>query len=141
MDQVNRRQAREQAFALLFELSFHPDGSLQDILDAQEDATPDGFAVKLVCCVQENLQALDDAIVAKLKPGWRLSRISRASHAILRLAICEICYFEDIPAGASINEAVELAKLYADDDAPKFINGILGAIVREQKPELESSTP
>jgi len=137
MDQVNRRQAREQAFALLFELSFHGEESLQSILnvrDEQDDTPePDHFAIKLASCVQENLPALDETITAKLKPGWKLSRISRASHIILRLAICELCYFDDIPVGATINEAVELAKTYAEDDAPKFINGMLGAIAREQE--------
>jgi len=136
MDQTNRRKAREQAFALLFELSFHPQGSLRDILDtqsAQEDDTPapDDFALKLALCAEEHLQALDEQIEARLK-NWKLNRISRASHAILRLAVCEMQYFDDIPVGASINEAVELAKIYADDEAPKFINGVLGAIARSQ---------
>ena len=137
MQQDKRRAAREQAFALLFELSFHAQESLQGIINARDEdddtPAPNAFARKLALCVEENLQALDDAIIAKLKPGWRLSRISRAAHIILRLAICEMLYFDDIPVGASINEAVELAKTYADDDAPKFINGILGVIAREQE--------
>jgi len=135
MDQSNRRQAREQAFALLFELSFHPGESLRDILAARDEdddtPAPDGFALELALCVEENLQDLDKQIEARLK-NWKLSRISRASHTILRLAVCEMRCFDDIPVGASINEAVELAKIYADDEAPKFINGVLGAIARSE---------
>jgi len=136
MDQSSRRQAREQAFALLFELSFHPGERLTDILNARDDDTPapDAFALKLALCAEENLQALDEEIAKRLK-GWKLNRISRASLAILRMAACEIRHFDEIPVGASINEAVELAKVYADDEAPKFINGVLGAIARESGSE------
>ena len=135
MDQLYRRTAREQAFALLFELSFHPGESLMDIIntrDGDDDTpVPDYFALKLALCAEAHLRALDEEITKRLK-GWKLSRISRASHAILRLAVCEMRYFDNIPVGASINEAVELAKIYADDEAPKFINGVLGAIARSK---------
>jgi len=135
MSQANRRQAREQAFALLFELSFHPDSTLQDMRtiydDEQEPPALDEFALALVQCVEENMQALDEEIAGRLR-GWKLNRISRATHAILRLAVCEMHHFDDIPVGATINEAVELAKLYAEDEAPKFINGLLGAIARQE---------
>jgi len=134
MNQLSRRQAREQAFALLFELSFHAGESLTGILSTRDDdddtPAPDAFALKLALCAEENLQALDEEIAKRLK-GWKLNRISRVSLAILRIAACEIRYFDDVPVGASINEAVELAKTYADDEAPKFINGVLGAIARE----------
>ena len=130
MTQQQRRQAREQAFSLLFELTFHD--SLQAVLDARDEGeTPlHEFAMQLATTAEENLQQLDDAIAKRLKPGWRLGRIPRATHALLRLAVCEMLHFDDIPTGVSINEAVELAKLYADDDAPKFVNGLLGAIAR-----------
>ena len=134
MSQTNRRAAREQAFALLFELSFHPGGSLMEILNTRDDDTPepDAFAKELALCAEEHLQALDEEIAKRLK-GWKLNRISRASLAILRMAACEICHFDDIPVGASINEAVELAKVYAEDEAPKFINGVLGTLARDQE--------
>jgi len=133
-DQSKRRDAREQAFALLFELSFHPGECLRDILDTRgaEDDTPapDAFALALAECAEAHLTELDEEIAKRLK-GWKLNRISRASHALLRLAVCEMKYFDGIPMGASINEAVELAKIYADEGAPKFINGVLGAIARD----------
>jgi len=129
----HRRQSREKAFALLFELSFQPGEAIASLVErsAEGDEPPevDSFALRLAETAAEHLEELDDAIAKRLK-GWKLNRISRASHALLRLAVCEMLYFDDIPVGASINEAVELAKIYADADAPKFINGVLGSIAR-----------
>ncbi|MCL2446409.1 MAG: transcription antitermination factor NusB [Oscillospiraceae bacterium] len=131
MTQQQRRAAREQAFSLLFALAFH--ANLQEVLDARdEDEVPlDEFALQLATLAVENLQMIDEEIAKRLKPGWRLGRIPRATHALLRLAVCEMLHVDDIPVGVSINEAVELAKIYGDDDAPKFVNGLLGAIARE----------
>ena len=133
-DTTARRSARVNAFQWLFALSFHEGASLDDVLAAQREAdpdlpAPDPFALQLAKCAAEHQQALDEEIAKRLK-GWKLGRISRASLALLRLAVCEILYFDDIPAGASINEAVELAKLYGDAEAPRFINGVLGSVVR-----------
>ena len=139
-----RRASREKAFALLFELSFQPGETIASLAArACEGACPpaadsaavpaDGLAMRLAETAAEHIEELDDAIEKRLK-GWKLGRISRVSHALLRLAVCEMLYFGDIPVGASINEAVELAKIYGDADAPKFINGVLGAIAREEKP-------
>jgi len=129
-----RRESREKAFALLFELSFQPGESIAALIErACEGGDPpnvDAFALRLAETAAAHLQELDEAIANRLK-GWKLGRISRTSHALLRLAVCEMLYFDDIPVGASINEAVELAKAYGDADAPKFINGLLGTIARE----------
>jgi len=131
-----RRASREKAFALLFELSFQPGEGIAALLErACEGGDPpsvDAFTLRLAETAAEHLQELDEAIAKRLK-GWRLSRISRTSHALLRLAVCEMLYFDNIPAGASINEAVELAKIYGDADAPKFINGVLGSIARGEQ--------
>ena len=145
-DQAKRRAAREQAFALLFELSFHPEATIEALLEcavapseADDEEHPiktEPFAIRLANKAAENLEQLDEAISARLK-GWKLSRISRVSHALLRLALCEMFFFDEIPVGASINEAVELAKRYGDDDAPRFINGVLGAVARQEKTNAE----
>ena len=130
-----RRASREKAFALLFELSFQPEETPAALLAracAEGEPPPaDDFALRLAETASSHLQELDDTIAKRLK-GWKLGRISRVSHALLRLAVCEMLYFDDIPTGASINEAVELAKLYGDEDAPKFINGVLGSIARDK---------
>lgn len=132
-DQSARRDAREKAFALLFELSFQPEETISSLVEyAQEGDEPpviSGFAIELAETAAVHLEQLDNEIAGRLK-SWKLNRISKVSLALLRLAVCEIVYFKDIPVGASINEAVELAKIYGDADAPKFINGVLGAIAR-----------
>jgi len=132
-----RRASREKAFALLFELSFQPGESIAALLERAFDGDDDPpladkFALRLAETAAVHLDELDGAITKRLK-GWKLNRISRASHALLRLAVCEMLYFDDIPVGASINEAVELAKIYGDEDAPKFINGVLGSIARDRE--------
>jgi len=133
-DPAARRASREKAFALLFELSFQPEETPAALLARAcgegEPPPVDGLAMRLAETAAEHLRILDETIAQRLK-GWKLGRISRVSHALLRLAVCEMLYFDDIPVGASINEAVELAKLYGDADAPKFINGVLGTIARE----------
>ena len=144
-DQAKRRAAREQAFALLFELSFHPEATIAELLacaapDEEHPIQTDPFALRLANKAAENLEQLDAAISERLK-GWKLNRISRAAHALLRLALCEMLFFDEIPVGASINEAVELAKRYGDDEASRFINGVLGAVARQEKPNAEPEQP
>ena len=85
----------------------------------------------LVGLVAEHRAELDET-VARYASGWTLSRISRISLAILRCAICEILYLDDVPTGTAINEAVEIAKRYEEPETARFINGILGSYVREE---------
>lgn len=72
-----------------------------------------------------------DAMINKYAKNWSVNRMAKVDLAILRLAICEILFVEEIPNKVSINEAIEMAKLYCDDKTPKFINGILGSVVNE----------
>ena len=73
-----------------------------------------------------------DTYIEKYAQGWRFDRISLVASAIMRLAMFEIMYMPDIPNGAAVNEAVELAKKYDDPETAKFVNGILGSFVREE---------
>ena len=80
---------------------------------------------------------LDTLITEKLD-NWELTRVAVIDKVILRLALAEILYFEEIPPQVSINEAIELAKKYSTDRSGKFINGILDAIYRERQEEKNS---
>lgn len=73
-----------------------------------------------------------DAQIARYLVKWTLERISRVDLAILRLAVYEICYREDVPDAVAINEAVELSHVYSTDEAGGFINGVLGSLLRER---------
>ena len=79
-----------------------------------------------------------DAYIEKYARGWKVGRISRTASAILRCAMSEILWMPDVPDAAAINEAVELAKKYEDEDVVSFINGILGGFVRGELEGKES---
>lgn len=130
---ISRYKMREQAFFLCFEMLFS-DTDIDELADNAGDARDEflsDYAVSCAKCVKENSEAIDLRISSNLKEGWRISRISRVSLAILRLAVYEMMYIDDIPISVSINEAVELSKKYTVKDDSSFINGVLGAIAKE----------
>ena len=88
--------------------------------------------------IEDHRGEIDDYIRRYAK-GWKLERISKTALAVLRCAICEILYMEDVPNAAAINEAVELAKGYDEPDTVSFVNGVLGGFMRgELEKESES---
>ncbi len=132
---MTRRQAREQAFVLMFEKSFRQDEGVLDIAEAafeDDQIEKDDFALKLAKKTEENLEDID-ILIEKFSRGWSIKRIPRVSLAILRVSICEMLYVEEVPVSVSINEAVELSKIYAGENDSSFINGILGSISRDGK--------
>ncbi len=129
---MNRSQEREQAFILVFEKAFNPDSSINDIFDLaieSEFMKPSDFAEKLALETVNNADSID-AKIKEFAVGWPIGRITKVSLSILRIAICEILYMDDIPVSVSINEAVELAKTYAGKEESQFINGVLGSVAR-----------
>lgn len=130
---MTRRQAREQAFVILFEKSFHPETELDDILEISRELNlleVDDYASDLARKTWDKLFDIDE-LIEKNSIGWRINRISKVSLAILRLAACEMLYIPEVPVSVSINEAVELCKKYgAQEDAP-FVNGILGSVAKQ----------
>ncbi len=130
---MTRRQAREQAFIIIFEKSFQDDLTVEEIIDNAVEAgvlEKEDFSESLSKTVYENLEAVDKLIDENLV-GWRKDRISKVSASILRLAISEILYFTDIPNKVSVNEAVEIAKTYAPTDDAGFINGVLSSVLKK----------
>ena len=128
---MTRREAREAAFALLFDNTFSDDGMAAVIESAVESdlLQVDDFALRLANGAAE--EELDGRIEAAAHK-WSMQRISRVALAIMRLALYEILYEEEIPTSVSINEAVELAKKYGCDEEATFVNGVLGGIVKAQ---------
>lgn len=131
---LSRSEAREQAFMLLFSKSFDDEPLEETIEDNAEmfEGGVCGYAQAVVGAIQDKQEELDALIAGFLKKGWTISRISKPSLAILRLAFYEIKYVDSVPASVSVNEAVELAKKYTIDES-KFVNGILGAFVRSEE--------
>ena len=129
---MTRSEAREQAFVLVFEKIFNPELTVEDIKIITEESelfSLDEFAEKLFVTVCENVEKTDEIISSNLRK-WTIARIPRVSLALLRLAVSEILYFEDVPDSVSANEAVELAKKYAGEEDASFINGVLGSVIR-----------
>ena len=132
---MTRSEAREQAFILLFEKIFNPEQTLGDMKAVAEECgtfVVDEFAERLAVAAIDYTPESDKLIEANLR-GWKLARLPKVTLAILRLAIAEIMLFDDIPDSVSANEAVELAKKYGGDEAPSFINGLLGSVIRGKK--------
>ncbi len=129
---MTRKQAREEAFILIFEKQFNSD-SLEDILECAvqvREIEPDSYIRSVFFGVYENLEELD-GIISGNSVGWSIKRISKTALAVLRLAIYEIKYMEDIPVSVTINEAVELCKKYATKDDASFVNGILASVAKK----------
>lgn len=127
-----RRKSREQAFIVLFEKSFNEDMQLDEIIEIaieSEVIEKDSFMSKLLKAADDNIELIDNDIEKNLK-GWSKTRISKVSLALLRMAIAEMKFFDDIPVGVSINEAVEICKIYGSDEDKSFINGVLGSVAR-----------
>ncbi|NMB00920.1 MAG: transcription antitermination factor NusB [Firmicutes bacterium] len=131
---MSRRLARQVAFQTLFQV----DLSKSDIESALEQRledvalTPENqeYVRTVVRGVSQQIPALD-AQIGAVSQAWEVHRLGFVDRNILRLAIYEIVFMDDIPAGVAVNEAVELAKKYGDDESPRFINGLLGTVVRD----------
>ncbi len=126
-----RRKARELVLQILYAREISGEEMevvLADVLDRQKPpADVAEFASLLATRTGEHLREIDEIIAQKVK-RWELSRIAVVDRNLLRLAICELFHFPDIPQKVSINEAIELAKTYSTKESGRFINGILDSV-------------
>lgn len=137
-----RRKEREYAFMMVFEALFHEGEDVSELFRGILENTDDPEVkeneyIKTVFFGVADKKEELNGIISSLSPTRRLSRISKVSLALLQLALYEIYHMESIGESVSINEAVELAKVYDDDKAPSFINGLLGNAVREKNGEAK----
>ncbi len=128
---LNRSRLREKVFVLLFESQFNdpkdmPEQARLYLTESDEacDEESAAFIEERFNRVSENLEKIDELIEGH-SSGWSIDRIGKVELSVLRLAVYELKYDEDIPSGVAINEAVNLAKKYGQDGAGSFINGIL----------------
>lgn len=135
---MTRREARKQAFCLLFEQAVSGE-AMEDIIHAAAEArdlVPDSFSEELAYGAEENREKLDEVIGSAAK-GWSLRRLSKVALAILRMAVYELLFMKDTPASVAINEAVELAKTYGGKGDAPYINGVLGTVAKACRPQEE----
>ena len=132
---MSRKIARELTFKVIFSFNFQNENEqIETLIDNLEKETNDinledkEYIKNIVKGVIETKDNLDETIQKYLK-DWTMDRISKTDLAILRVAVYEILYREDIPYKVSVNEAVELAKSFSDDSSPSFVNGVLAGII------------
>ena len=136
MTTYNRRMIREKVLQALYayELSKEPISNVMDtILADLKPHKPDfDFAKKLITEVISHQEELDARIKARVD-HWELDRIAVIDRMLLRMGVCELLYFQDIPPKVTINESIEVAKTFSTEKSGKFINGILDAVLDELK--------
>lgn len=127
---MKRSEAREYVFIMIFQYKFQPD-QLDEIIKEFKDqykcGSQEEYIDKAVLGTIEKLDELDD-IINNFSADWGTDRMSNVRLAVLRLAVYEMMYMQDIPRPIVINEAVRIAKIYDGDEAAPFINGILDSI-------------
>lgn len=132
----SRRKARECALQLLYQLDLHksdPKSAIASFWEQQDECVDAGtheFSDALVAGVWEHLSEIDE-LIANHSTNWKVSRMASVDKNILRLAIYELLYMNDVPFKVTLNEAVEIAKRFGTAESSAFVNGILDHVARE----------
>ena len=133
---MNRRKSREIATSLLFEMSINKE-SYVDIIENFRENTEEKiedidfeYVIRVLKGVSEN-EAYINETISKYLIKWKIERLPKMNLAILKMATYEILFEEEIPNKVTVNEAIELAKKYGDDNAPSFINGVLNNLIKK----------
>lgn len=129
---MGRKKARENAFKCVFQIGFENEYNVSNMIKSLEDEinldeNDKEYISSVVSGILTNLNEIDKYILSNLK-NWTIDRISKIDLALLRLAIYEIKFDGSVPYKVSVNEAVELAKVYGDDKSQSFVNGLLAKV-------------
>ena len=131
---MGRSELREHIFKMIFGLEFSEDEQIEEQLELYLDQLVDvrekdhDYMLTKAKGIVEKIEEIDQ-IINEHATGWKTSRMNKVDLSILRLAIYEMKWDEDVPVKVAINEAVELAKRFSGEEGPAFINGVLGKIV------------
>ena len=130
---MGRSELREHIFRMLFLIEFNGEEEMPeqvelylDKIDGLTEQNRD-YIVNKYAAIVEKVEEIDKLLNLSTT-GWKTTRMNKVDLTILRLAVYEIKWDEDVPAGVAINEAVELVKKYSSDEGPSFVNGVLGKI-------------
>lgn len=131
---MGRKQARVGTMQLLYQMDSNKEFT-EEVLDTfldnfEFDLGEEEYINHAFKLISENKELIDQYIANNLE-GWSIYRLAKVDLAVLRIAIYEILYRDDIPREVSINEAIEIVKKYSNTDSFRFINGVLGGFVRE----------
>lgn len=128
-----RSQVREEIFKIVFRIPFNNMEEMTEQLDFSMEELENksdenqAYIRNKVTAIMDKMEEIDDAIASNCQ-GWNISRIGKAEIAIMRIAVYEILFEEEVPDKVAINEAVELSKIYCGEDAKGFVNAVLGKI-------------
>jgi N utilization substance protein B len=130
-----RSKARKRALDILYEADVRRVDALQTLAERVALAEPPvhDYTVELVEGVQANRERIDE-VLAQYAEGWTVARMPDVDRAILRLGVYELLWRTDVPDAVAIDEAVELAKTLSTDESPRFVNGVLARVLRDQSP-------
>ena len=135
---MDRSSIRELAFKLIYSLEIQKSKDIKEAIDLYLESNEinsqnaKNYIEDAAIGINEHIKEIDTKIEKNLKSEWKIERISKIDLSILRLAIYEIIY-KEVPFKVAINEAVELAKKYGEDNSKKFVNGILASVVKENE--------
>ena len=135
--ELTRHQLREVAFQTSFSMLYSEEADIHEQIEnvlelyvGKEEQEIPQYVELVVTGVKEHQEELDTLIEKHLK-RWKVSRIAKTDLVILRLALFEMLYVSDIPNKVSLNEALEIAKTFSDDESRRFINGVLSSAMNE----------
>ncbi len=142
---MSRSEAREQAFKLLYSMQINkPENEIDEQIGFFEegenvkDSKEKTYIYSVITGVLENEQNITNEIEKNIKQDWTIDRISKIDLALLKLGIYEMIYSK-LPYKVVVNEVVELAKKYGDDNSKSFINGVLASVIKENKLDEQTS--
>ncbi|MGM0844301.1 MAG: transcription antitermination factor NusB [Bacillota bacterium] len=133
---MKRRTAREKALQALFQMDMSGMTADEALTNVYEDSLSDEYLENLVKGATEHKEVIDGLIKGNLGEKWSFDRLAKVDRNILRVAVYELLKVDDVPNKVVINEAIEIAKSYGDDQSGKFINGLLSKVnttVEEQE--------
>ncbi|MHC5269028.1 transcription antitermination factor NusB [Enterococcus sp. LJL98] len=141
--ELSRREIRQMAIQALFPLDFNQELTKQDailhaialeheeMIDEEHENFVPTYLDLLVTGVCDRKAEMDEIIQKHLRAGWTLKRLSKMDVTILRLALFEMLYVDNVPNKVVLNEAIELTKVFSDDQSRKFVNGVLSNVNNE----------
>ena len=133
MAKISRAEAREALFGLMFEVEFQTEESPEAIYErscANREIPEDAYIKKAFFGILSKCEVVD-AVIGKYSTGWKSDRLSRVSRSILRIAVYEVLFEDDIHPNISISQAVSLAVKYGEDRAKQFVNGVLSGLFKD----------
>lgn len=139
----SRREAREVVLKTLYRVEATGNTAEEAYNDVcmnwSRSPFDEVYAQRLLKGITTNVEGID-AILKDIVKNWDIERIAIIDRNILRIAICEVVYFDDIPPKVSMDEAIEIAKIYSTSDSGKFVNGILDKVVKREKQRKQERT-